>query len=409
MSLPENPAPHAAPDQSSAPASQDFSVILVGDTGFSGHMEAPVPGGTIHQGHHHGYDALFAGIAGELKADFIFANVETVVSARADLPPNPNSFNFRSHPEGVDALIGHGFNLFSLANNHALDFGIEGAVETRATFEAAAEGHPIAFSGVGETRDRLLRPRILQRNATSLALTAIGFLSLGHERLRAGDDVPGQLSLRSRDFDDVVKALSEARTDLKLLSIHYGEELVNVVARDDIRRYRPLLRSIPGTHLVVGHHPHVARAIEVENDNVIFYSLGNFLHLGTSDMSDQGECRDFSLLARLHYRKSPAGKVVLRAIEVVPIHSTQIRPKRMPAAQAAVRIAALNSMSDHLDRSDGTRYGVTLAALPDGSGLYCRHGVAKGADRIARLCRAFDHQASVVPPGRPETSLPCGM
>ena len=66
-------------------------------------------------------------------------------------------------------------------------------------------------------------------------------------------------------------------------------------------------------------------------------------------------------------------------------------------------------MSVHLDRTDGTHDGVTLATLPDGSGLYCRPGVGQDGDRLGRLCRAFDEAPAAQPDRNGATSLACGM
>jgi Bacterial capsule synthesis protein PGA_cap len=391
-----------APIGQAVPAdSRTFSVVLAGDVGFPGQQAETASDGIIRRGRLYPYADFLADIENDLKADFVFGNIETVVSARTDMVPNPSSYNFRTRPEAIDALIGRGFNLFSLANNHALDFGIEGAVETRTNFHAAATVHPMAASGIGEARNDLLQPQLLQRDQTTVALTAIGFISKGRERLRATDTLPGQLSLETNDFDDAVKSLSRAKADLKVLSIHYGEELVNTISNRDLLRYRPLLTLVPGTHIIAAHHAHVARAIEVQGDNVIFYGLGNFLHLGTHDMSDAGECGDFSPLARLYYRKSPAGTAQLRALEIVPIHETHWKVSRMAPQEAALRIAALNSMSEDLNRANGTRTGVALSVTPYGSGIYCRPEAAIESDRIGRLCRSLPAAAVASADGGP--------
>ena len=59
-----------------------------------------------------------------------------------------------------------------------------------------------------------------------------------------------------------------------------------------------------GIDLIVGHHAHVVRGVEMTpNGSLIFYGLGNFLHLGTANMTSSGICRDYGLLARVHLRR----------------------------------------------------------------------------------------------------------
>ena len=57
-----------------------------------------------------------------------------------------------------------------------------------------------------------------------------------------------------------------------------------------------------GIDLIVGHHAHVVRGVEFAA-SLIFYGLGNFLHLGTANMTSSGICRDYGLMARVHLRR----------------------------------------------------------------------------------------------------------
>jgi poly-gamma-glutamate synthesis protein (capsule biosynthesis protein) len=67
-------------------------------------------------------------------------------------------YNFKSHPAGLKALIDTGFNLFSLANNHAMDYGAYGAEEMLYDMAIAAAERAIAYAGIGASYEEATRP-----------------------------------------------------------------------------------------------------------------------------------------------------------------------------------------------------------------------------------------------------------
>ena len=103
--------------------------MLAGDAGFNP-SDAQVDAKGVHKGRAvTPFTDMTSGIANDIDGDLAFANLETVVTDRNDLAPQKKGgdkdapFHFRSHPAAVKALIDLGFNLFSLANNHAVDYG----------------------------------------------------------------------------------------------------------------------------------------------------------------------------------------------------------------------------------------------------------------------------------------------
>ena len=87
-----------------------------------------------------------------------------MVTDRNDLKPEKKGsgkeapFHFRSHPAALKALIDVGFNLFSLANNHAMDYGDPGAEETLYHLAVANTERAIAFAGLGAISTRRSSP-----------------------------------------------------------------------------------------------------------------------------------------------------------------------------------------------------------------------------------------------------------
>ena len=162
----------------------------------------------------------------------------------------------------------------------------------------------------------------------------------------------------------------------------------------DVRKLRDQAVKEAGIDLVVGHHAHVAAGVQEIEGRLVFYGLGNFLHLGMQDMQSFGLCRDYGLLARLHLGRGKDGRYSARAIEALPLAGMHARTERMPAQQATARIHVLNHLAGRLDDAAARARGVRFTPQPDGTGLYCAAGAAEDGGRIGALCREWREPAA---------------
>ena len=387
------PWPTVARDE----APKTLTLVLVGDTGLNGEGTFVSAQGARKNGDVIGWDEAIGNIAPEIDGDLNFANLETVVTERNDLVAEPKLFTFRTHPEAVRRLVRAGFNLFSAANNHAMDFGYEGTRETMRNLDLlAAEGGLIAYAGLGTDRDAAAAPKLFDLRGRHIAFSAIGIASSG----TADADHPDQLAYQTdRDFNAVVAQLRAAPADFRILSVHHGNEFEVRTADDDRDRLhnRALLRA--GIDLIVGHHQHVVAGVELTQGKVIFYGLGNFLHLGTQDMSAFDICRDYGLIARVYLAASDSGKFSVRAIEAIPIRRMHIRTARFAPQDSGDRIHVLNHLAEALDNPAEDAWGVRFAQQPSGTGLYCAPGAQNDQGAVGTMC------ASAVPLQPPPEAL----
>lgn len=371
-----------------------MTIVLAGDAGFNA-SDAEVDAKGWHKGRKvTPFADMTSGIAKDIDGDLAFVNLETVVTDRNDLKPERKGggdqdapFHFRSHPAAVKALIDLGFNLFSLANNHASDYGAAGIEETLYHLAVANAEHPIAFAGIGSTFEEAIKPACLDLGGTRIGFDAIGIITGDDRRFRATDNSAGQASYRERaDFETVVNKLAALPADYRILSIHYGLEGRVVPDEKEVADWRGYAAGEKGIDLVVGHHPHVAQGVELDGKSLIFYGLGNFLHPGTTDMSRFGPCRDYGLMAKVHLARI-GGAWRVEAIEAIPLTNTQTHPERFPAKEAELRIYALNHLAAGLDDPAKGAKGVRFTPQSDGSGLYCAEGAAALGGRIGTLCK----------------------
>ena len=397
------------PPPATAPTDTALTIVLGGDLGLGGSEQPVHPDGAYRHGARTPWAELTAGIAPLLDGDINFANLETVVTDRNDIGTIDKAFNFRSHPAGIRHLIGIGFNVFSTANNHALDYGETGVRETLRHLSPLAPAGLKAWPGVGTSREEASRPAEIAVKGARVRLSAIGIGGYGLSKaddVDAGDDRDGRrqragmLAYRVReDFDETLGRLAAADGDLRILSVHYGAELQVRPAAADVARLRDDAVIKAGIDVVVGHHAHVAAGLQIveaktaegkSGDRLVVYGLGNLLHPGMQDMARFDACRDYGLMVRLHYaRASAGGRPTLAAIEAITLTAMHAKATPQEPEDGAVRIAVLNALADGLDAPEAGASGVRFVARPDGTGLHCRAGAEAQPGRIGRLCAGW--------------------
>lgn len=358
-----------------APKETAYVVTLAGDTGLNGSYQLVYASFGTKKGEQLKWPDATRDIAPELTGDVNFANLETVVTDRNDIKPDLKLFAFRTHPDGVRHLTDSGLDLFSTANNHTMDFGVEGARETLKHLAELGVSH----AGLGANRAAARAPRLVPLKDRTLALGAVGIIGNAYSPPREGEKRPGQLAYA--DMDEVLAELAVAKADLRVLSVHYGQELeVNTSPTDRERLTQALTK---GADLVVGHHHHVVNGIEIVDGKPVFYGLGNFVHWGMQDMSRFDVCRDYGLMVRVHYAAAEGERLSLRAIEAVPLTNMHRAARPLTGEEATVKLHVLN----HLARQFEGR-GARFKAEANGTGLYCVPGMETREGVLADRCRA---------------------
>jgi hypothetical protein len=190
-----------------------------------------------------------------------------------------------------------GFDVCSLANNHLMDHGWQGA---EATERACAET-ALRTVGIGASLRAARRPCVLELvGVPRVALFAVCESEFG----MATDESPGTAPISD---PELLAAVSNAAADaLVVVVAHGGNELVPIPS---IQRREQLRRLIDaGAALVLGHHPHVAQGWEAYGGGWIFYSLGDFL-FGAETPTGAREQWSYIVVAQIDER----GVAALRA------------------------------------------------------------------------------------------------
>lgn len=393
------PAPDAKPTKTEATKTasggrRQFTITLAGDTGFSPHSAPVNPKFSSKAGRTLTFEEAFAPMAKDVNGDLNMVNVETVVTDRNDLATDgkgqSNPFHFRSHPNGFAYLVKRGVNLFALANNHSMDFSEEGLRETLTHVAGMGKLGLKAYAGIGLNRDQASRATVVPVHGANVAFGAMGIVTNNLERHRAGPNKPGQIAYRfADDMALSVARLKEPPADYRVLSIHYGVEGEVRADSEQTTNWRRMAND--GIDLVVGHHAHVVRGVEMTpSGGLIFYGLGNFMHHGTADITGNHVCRSYGLFARVHVGQGADGTWRTRAVEAIPVTDTHLSPRRYASAQQShLRIHALNYLGATLDQSATDARGMRFTPQADGSGLYCAEGAASDGGKIGALCKGW--------------------
>lgn len=240
-------------------------------------------------------DSMFCYVADTLReSDICFGQLEVNLSDSGTPLPQAR-LPMRSNPGTARAIKDAGYNIVSFSSNHSLDWGQEALTDTIENLHKCG----ISVIGAGNEIDEARRPAIFRYNGTRIGILAYNsILPMGYW---AEDNRPGCSPLRAwtlyeqvehdqpgtpcrvhtfankADTDamknDIINLKSEA--DIIIISMHWGVHFVpGVIAGYEKEAAHAAIDS--GADIIIGHHPHILKGIEVYRSKAIFYSLGNF-------------------------------------------------------------------------------------------------------------------------------------
>ncbi len=238
-------------------------------------------------------------VAGPLRrADLAIVNFECAASNRGSPVPG-KEFTFRADPASLPAMAEAGVDVASVANNHALDFGVEAFLDTLGHLREAG----ITPVGGGTDEDRAWQPLFIERKGLRMAF--IGATRVLPGNFDATASRPGVASAYQEERLLAAVAEAKPRADLVVVMLHWGIELATQPNPEQVRLAQALVDG--GAGLIIGHHPHVLQPVVRYKDAVIAHSLGNFVF--TSPRGDQT-----SMILRIGVL--PGGRLVTARIPV---------------------------------------------------------------------------------------------
>jgi poly-gamma-glutamate synthesis protein (capsule biosynthesis protein) len=217
-----------------------------------------------------GTDAVFSPFVDSVfqSSDIVIGNLECPATKIKE--PSFKQFIFRAEPEWLFTLKQHGITHLSLANNHSVDQGRAGLVDTRENVVSAGM-IPI---GAGRTMEEAARPVLLTSSPRKVYVLAS--LQLALENFAYLSEKP---SVSQEDFDTLVERVRHLRSSEPdsyiIVTLHWGGE--HTLHPVTIQRVRAHQLIDAGADALIGHHTHTLQTIEEYKGKPIYYSIGNFI------------------------------------------------------------------------------------------------------------------------------------
>jgi poly-gamma-glutamate capsule biosynthesis protein CapA/YwtB (metallophosphatase superfamily) len=262
-------------------------------------------------------DSIFRNVKGALsQSNVAFCQLEVNLSNRGI---GHRGREIARSPQIAAAIKDAGFNVVSFAANHCLDAGLEPFFDTIDNLKEQG----LCVIGVGRNLKEARSPAIIECKDTKIAFLAYNSIlpegywaedSSPRKVYWAEDSSPGCAPLRAwtlyepidptqpglppwvhtLTYRDDLKAMVEdikktkSLADLVIVSTHCGIHMVPAV----IAEYQKEIAHVAidsGADLILQHHPHILKGIEVYCNKVIFYSLANFaieVHFMTKEWAE---------------------------------------------------------------------------------------------------------------------------
>ncbi|MGD0024636.1 MAG: CapA family protein [Xanthobacteraceae bacterium] len=289
-----------------------------------------------------------------MRPDARIINLETSITRSEDYAKK--GINYRMSPDNADCLKAAAVDCCVLGNNHILDWGRSGLLDTLATLQRLK----IKTAGAGRNLGEASAPAVLDiaKNGRVLVFSFACVTSGTPRTWIASSEDPGVnllTELSAAGASRVADAIARTRSsgDLVIVSVHWGPNWGYGIA-DEQRRFAHALVDRADVSVIHGHSSHHPKAIEVYRDRLILYGCGDFLN-DYEGIEGYEEYRGDLVLMNFADIE-PAGS--LAALEIVPLQIRNFQLVR-PSAQD------ICWMQQTMDR-ESRKFGAGVALSPHG-------------------------------------------
>ena len=242
-------------------------------------------------------DTIFELVHEQIRqSDYAFAQIEAIYSKLGEVNVSGTSSPLRGDPENVAAIGRAGFNLASFASNHCMDYGISAFQDTIQHFRAIPGMH---IFGAGNNLAEARKPVIVEHLGNRIGWLA--YCSILPIRYWADVDRPGCAPARARTVYETLEP-DQPGTPPRILTYPHDEDLAHIVAdikalkaqvdvvvvsmhwglhfkEGELATYETKYAKLAidaGADVILGHHQHILKPVEIYKGKPIFYGLANF-------------------------------------------------------------------------------------------------------------------------------------
>ena len=280
-------------------------------------------------GVHYPFDSTRAELT---SADIAIANLEAPLTDSGERFED-KKFTFKVPPHFVEGIAGAGIDVVTMANNHIVDFGCQGLMNTLDILSDAG----IKACGAGANRHQACAPTFMDVNNVRVAF--VGFSMTYPDDFWATTDNCGTCYPTEELLFEVISEC-ERQADFTVASFHWGSEKSIRPKQYQVEFGRKAIDF--GADLVLGHHPHVLQGLEIYKGKLIAYSLGNYVFASYSNVART------SIILRT---KIDAGGLVLAKLSPINVHNAVInfQPQQLEGLAIRAVLDELNTLSAPLN------------------------------------------------------------
>lgn len=245
--------------------SNELSLVMVGDCLIHRfvYTDAKNSDGT------YSFSKMFTEVEDLIKdKDLAYYNQESIIGGKAlGLSAYPR---FNSPEEIGDDMVNLGFNLVSLANNHTMDKGEVGVINS-VNYWKTKPG--VYYTGQALSDDnRKSNIKIEEKNGIKYAFFSYTTVTNGLLP-PTGKEYLTNIYSKEKALNDINMVKDEA--DLIIVAMHWGEEYTTYPSSNQRQVAKEL--SSMGVNLIIGNHAHSLQPVEMIDNTLVFYALGNFI------------------------------------------------------------------------------------------------------------------------------------
>lgn len=265
--------------------------------------------------------------------DLNLVNLETTFTQSTS--PMPKVFNFKSDPRNVEALVQGNIHVVNNANNHILDFGVEGLRDTLRALDKAG----VAHVGAGMNEQEAAKPTIL--NVNDIKIGIMGYTD-NEPSWKAGIHTPGTNYIQVGDVKRIRKDIQDLRdkVDLLIITIHWGPNWEEKPPQAFVDFAHAIIDA--GADILHGHSNHTFQGIEKYHNKLILYQTGDFVD---DYMVDPIKRNDRSFLFIVEVDKSKAEKAIFKKVQIIPTIIENMQVNKASSQDCAASIARMKKLS----------------------------------------------------------------
>jgi poly-gamma-glutamate synthesis protein (capsule biosynthesis protein) len=347
--------PHPSHPRLYEPAVDDASVYVELAEHANGRIRRPVA-----------YDYVWGDALAELdriRPDAVIVNLETSVTTN-DAASVDKRIHYRMHPANLPCLVAARIDCCTLANNHVLDWGRAGLLDTVDVLRGAG----IRTAGAGSTLAEAAAPATIQAGAARVLVFGLATSSSGvPSEWAAHADRPGVrylADLSDAALRDVAAAVHAGKRpgDVVVVSIHWDGNWGFAVPTDHVRFAHGLVDA--GVDVVHGHSSHHVRPIEVFRSKLILYGCGELLD-DYEGISGYEKFRDDLVL--MYFPTIDPATGTLLHLRMVPMRIRNLKLNRAAPADVRWLTETINRESERFGVHVDVHAGELHLRMDDGT------------------------------------------